>query len=59
MATQRLQAAGAHISYDSAIELPSDVTEVIITSAITPNAPSFPQLQEAQRRGLPVSKRAQ
>ena len=58
--TERLIADGAdvHIGVDPSL-IPADVTEVIINSAITPSSPSYPELEEVLRRGLPVRKRAE
>lgn len=57
--TRRLQEAGATISIGSVPgELPEDITEVIITSAVTPSSPHYPILQQLQARKLPIAKRA-
>lgn len=51
---------GADIHYGSQPEnIPGDITEVVINSAITETAPSYPELLEVQGRGLPVRKRAE
>jgi UDP-N-acetylmuramate--alanine ligase len=58
--TERLSQAGANIHYGvDPGSIPADVTEVIANSAITQSSPSFPELEEVRRRGLPISKRAE
>jgi UDP-N-acetylmuramate--alanine ligase len=57
---QRLQQAGAHIHLGAdPAQIPSDITEVIITAAITESSPHYPELQEIHRRNILVQKRAQ
>lgn len=57
--TKRLQEAGANIHYGSQPDqIPDDITEVVINSAITPSSPSYPELQEVEKRKLPIVKRA-
>lgn len=59
-ALQRLIQTGAviHIGSDPS-QIPEGVTEAVITAAATPSSPSFPEVQELERRGVPISKRAQ
>ena len=58
--TERLIQAGAQIHYGAdPAKIPTDITEAIISAAITPSAPSYPELQELERRGVSVVKRAQ
>ncbi|MBU6389007.1 UDP-N-acetylmuramate--L-alanine ligase [Patescibacteria group bacterium] len=58
--TRRLQGAGAQIYYGSdPTRIPADITEVVINSAITPSSPSYPEVAEAERRGLKIEKRAE
>ncbi|MFH1145634.1 MAG: Mur ligase domain-containing protein [bacterium] len=60
LVTDRLSAKGAVIHYGVHPEqIPSDITEAIINSAITPSSPSYPELLELQRRNIPVVKRAE
>lgn len=57
--TIRLEAAGAKIHYiPDPDQIPKDITEAIITSAITPSAPAYCELLELQRRAIPITKRA-
>lgn len=58
--TLRLSKAGAniHIGVDPGL-VPDDVTEAIITSAITPIAPHFSEYQKLQELKVPIIKRAQ
>lgn len=58
-ALERLRQKGAliHIGVDASA-IPADVTEAVITSAITESAPHFPEYEEIVRRKLPVVKRA-
>jgi UDP-N-acetylmuramate--alanine ligase len=57
---QRLRAAGAAIHVGVDVQaIPADITEVIITAAITPTSPSYPEYQLFEERGLPITKRAQ
>lgn len=58
--TTRLAGLGANIHYGSDPSLiPDDITEAIITSAITPSAQSYPEYEELLKREIPVQKRAQ
>jgi len=58
-ATERLAADGVKVHYGSdPAAIPSDVTEAVITSAITPGSPSYAELEELERRGIPITKRA-
>jgi len=59
-ATTRLSEAGAaiHIGAD-VTQIPTDISEVVITAAVTATSPHYPELQEIEQRGLPVLKRAQ
>jgi UDP-N-acetylmuramate--alanine ligase len=58
-ATKRLEDAGAVIHYGcDPSQIPLDVTEAVMTSAVTPSSPSYPELEELQKRGIPVVKRA-
>lgn len=57
--TERLLADGAEIHYGcDPLLIPADVTRAVITSAITPSAPSYLEYQELQRRGVRIEKRA-
>jgi UDP-N-acetylmuramate--alanine ligase len=58
--TKRLQAAGAniHIGCD-ADKIPTDITEAIITSAITATSPSFAEYEALQKRQISMLKRAE
>lgn len=58
--TRRLQMEGANIHYGANPEMiPKDITEVIITSAITPSSNGYLELEALLKRGLPITKRAQ
>ena len=58
--TLGLLARGAVIHYGAQPGLlPADITLVIINSAITESSPSYPELEEARRRALPIKKRAE
>ena len=55
----RLRAAGANIHIGVDVQaIPADVTEVVITAAITPSSPHYPEFEALQQRGLPMVKRA-
>lgn len=56
----RLKLAGAdiHLGSDPA-KIPEGITEVVMTSAITPSAPHYPEYLALQERKLPISKRAE
>jgi UDP-N-acetylmuramate--alanine ligase len=58
---RRLQEAGAtiHVGKGDPSMVPADVTEGIMTAAITSHSPSFPEYEELLKRGVPVVKRAQ
>lgn len=57
--TERLEERGVEIQYGTSPEfIPEDVTEAVITSAITPSSPSYPILQELEKRKILVMKRA-
>jgi UDP-N-acetylmuramate--alanine ligase len=57
---RRLQALGAdiHIGTDPSA-IPADVTEAVMTAAATPSSPSFPEVEELRRRGVPIVKRSE
>ena len=58
--TKRLAGIGANIHYGTNVSLiPDDVTEAVITSAITTSAPSYPEYEELLKRKIPIVKRAQ
>lgn len=63
--TKRLSESGANIHYGTNPELiPEDITEAVITSAITESSPSYPEYLELKKRKLPngraipINKRA-
>lgn len=57
---RRLRAAGATIHIGSDPEaIPDDITEAVITAAITEKAPHYAELLKLQERGVKVSKRAE
>lgn len=58
--TERLTAAGAHIHIGpDAAAIPNDLTEAIVTSAITPGAPSYGEYEALVARNIPIRKRAE
>lgn len=58
--TKRLQQAGAAIHIGAHPEhIPADITEAVITAAITESAPGYPELQALRQRGIPISKRSE
>jgi UDP-N-acetylmuramate--alanine ligase len=58
--TERLAAAGADIHIGSnPAAIPEDITEVVMTAAITPSAPHYPEYEELVKRGIPIHKRAE
>jgi UDP-N-acetylmuramate--alanine ligase len=57
--TRRLQGAGAHVHIGAAADqIPEGVTEAVVSSAITPNSPSYPEYAALLERAIPVVKRA-
>ena len=59
-AITRLKSLGATIHIGSnPSEIPENITEVIITSAITESSSHYPELLEIEKRKIPVLKRAQ
>lgn len=58
--TKRLREAGATIHIGCAPEaIPADITEAIMTSAVTVGSPSYPEFEALQKRDIPVLKRAE
>lgn len=57
-ALKRLREKGVNIHIGSDGTIPDDVTEAVISAAITPKAPMYGQLQELERRQIPYQKRA-
>jgi UDP-N-acetylmuramate--alanine ligase len=57
---KRLVAAGANLTTGTnPADLPDNITEAVITAAITPSAPHWEVYQELCRRGIPVVKRSE